>query len=344
MLCTLNPARDQNVAKQKVLVTGGAGFIGSHTCVELLDNGFDVHVIDNFSNAKPDVIKRIEAVANQPLTCFNLDLRDKPGLKEIFSAHTYTAIIHFAGLKAVGESVQMPLHYFQHNLEILMNLLENKAGQTSFIFSSSATVYDTKKDAPYNENDPLSPINPYGQTKLMAETILKDVCSITKTKLIILRYFNPMGAHPSGIIGEAPQVNPNNLMPYILEVASKVRDRLYIFGDDYKTPDGTGCRDYIHVVDLAQAHVKAVTLSNQLLSSNIFNLGTGKSTSVLELLAMFERENKVDIPYEITSRRQGDAANVYADVTLANQELGWFAKYTIADMCRDAYRFIQNRK
>lgn len=225
-----------------------------------------------------------------------------------------------------------------------MNLLENKAEQTSFIFSSSATVYDTKKDAPYNETDPLSPINPYGQTKLMAETILKDVCSITKTKLIILRYFNPMGAHPSGIIGEAPQVNPNNLMPYILEVASKVRDRLYIFGDDYKTHDGTGCRDYIHVVDLAQAHVKAVTLTNQLPSSNIFNLGTGKSTSVLELLAMFERENKVDIPYEITSRRLGDAANVYADVTLANQELGWFARYTIADMCRDAYRFIQNRK
>ena len=344
MLFTLNQARDQNVAKQKILVTGGAGFIGSHTCVELLNNGFDVHVIDNFSNAKPDVIKRIEAVANQPLTCFNLDLRDKPGLKEIFSAHTYTAIIHFAGLKAVGESMQIPLYYYQHNLEILMNLLENKVEQTSFIFSSSATVYDTKKSAPYNESDPLGPINPYGQTKLMAETILKDFCGITKTKLIILRYFNPIGAHPSGMIGEAPQVNPNNLMPYILEVAGRVRDKLYIFGDDYETPDGTGCRDYIHVVDLAQAHVKAVTLSNQLPNSNIFNLGTGKSTSVLELLAMFERENKVEISYEITSRRHGDAANVYADVTSANQKLGWVAKYTVADMCRHAYRFIQNSK
>lgn len=332
------------MAKQKILVTGGAGFIGSHTCVELLNNGFDVHVIDNFSNAKPDVIKRIEAVANQPLTCFNLDLRDKPGLKEIFSAHTYTAIIHFAGLKAVGESMQIPLYYYQHNLEILMNLLENKVEQTSFIFSSSATVYDTKKSAPYNESDPLGPINPYGQTKLMAETILKDFCGITKTKLIILRYFNPIGAHPSGMIGEAPQVNPNNLMPYILEVAGRVRDKLYIFGDDYETPDGTGCRDYIHVVDLAQAHVKAVTLSNQLPNSNIFNLGTGKSTSVLELLAMFERENKVEISYEITSRRHGDAANVYADVTSANQKLGWVAKYTVADMCRHAYRFIQNSK
>jgi UDP-glucose 4-epimerase len=332
------------VARKKVLVSGGAGFIGSHTCVELLDNGFDVHVIDNFSNAKPDVIKRIEAVANQPLTCFNIDLRDKSELKEIFSTHTYTAIIHFAGLKAVGESVQIPLHYYQHNLEILMNLLENKAEQTSFIFSSSATVYDTKKSAPYKEADPLSPINPYGQTKLMAETILKDVCNITKTKLIILRYFNPTGAHPSGTIGEATQVNPNNLMPYILGVASKGMDKLYIFGDDYKTADGTGCRDYIHVVDLAKAHVKAVTLMDELPAYNVFNLGTGKSTSVLELVTMFERENKVDIPYEITDRRQGDAANVYADVTLANQVLGWYAKYTIAEMCRDAYRFIQNRK
>ena len=323
---------------------GGAGFIGSHTCVELLNNGFDVHIIDNFSNAQSDVIKRIEAVADQPLTCFNIDLRDKPELKEIFSAHTYTAIIHFAGLKAVGESVQMPLHYYQHNLEILMNLLEYKAEQTSFIFSSSATVYDTKKSAPYKETDLLSPINPYGQTKLMAETILKDFCSITKTKLTILRYFNPTGAHPSGTIGEATQVHPNNLMPYILEVASKVRDKLYIFGDDYKTPDGTGCRDYIHVVDLAQAHVKAVTLMNELPAYNVFNLGTGKSTSVLELVTIFEKENKVDIPYEISDRRQGDAANVYADVTLANQVLGWYAKYTIAEMCRDAYRFIQNRK
>lgn len=332
------------MARKKVLVSGGAGFIGSHTCVELLDNGFDVHVIDNFSNAKPDVIKRIEAVANQPLTCFNIDLRGKSELKEIFSTHTYTAIIHFAGLKAVGESVQIPLHYYQHNLEILMNLLENKAEQTSFIFSSSATVYDTKKSAPYKEADPLNPINPYGQTKLMAETILKDVCNITKTKLIILRYFNPTGAHPSGTIGEATQVHPNNLMPYILGVASKGMDKLYIFGDDYKTPDGTGCRDYIHVVDLAKAHVKAVTLMDELPAYNVFNLGTGKSTSVLELVTMFERENKVDIPYEITDRRQGDAANVYADVTLANQVLGWYAKYTIAEMCRDAYRFIQNRK
>jgi UDP-glucose 4-epimerase len=341
---TLNPTKDQIVPREKILVTGGAGFIGSHTCVELLANGFDVHVIDNFSNAKPDVIKRVEIIANQPLTCFNLDLRDKPGLKKILGEHTYSAIIHFAGLKAVGESVQMPLHYYQHNLEILMNLLECKAGQTGFIFSSSATVYDTKKDAPYNEADLLSPINPYGQTKLMAETILKDVFSIAKAKLIILRYFNPIGAHPSGLIGEDPQVHPNNLMPYILEVASKARDKLYIFGDDYETPDGTGCRDYIHVVDLAQAHVKAVSLMQQLPAFNVFNIGTGKSTSVLELVAMFERENKVDIPYEITDRRQGDASNVFADVKLANQELGWHAKFTIADMCRDAYRFIQNRR
>lgn len=329
------------MAREKILVTGGAGFIGSHTCVELLDNGFDVYVIDNFSNSKPDVIKRIETIANQSLTFYNIDLRDKPRLKEILSAHTYTAIIHFAGLKAVGESVLQPLLYYQHNLEILMNLLEYKEGHTSFIFSSSATVYDTKKDAPYKESDPLNPINPYGQTKFMAEKILRDVCYISKTQLIILRYFNPIGAHPSGIIGEFPQAHPNNLMPYLLEVVSKNKDRLYIFGDDYQTLDGTGCRDYIHVVDLAKAHVKAVSLRSQLPEYNVFNLGTGQSTSVLELVTMFKQVNKVDIPYEMATRRQGDAANVFADISSASQSLDWVAKYNISDMCRDAYKWMK---
>lgn len=325
-----------------ILVTGGAGYIGSHTCVELLNNNYEIIVIDNFSNSNPEVLDRVKTITNQGFKSDNIDLLDKERLRKIFKNNNVEAVIHFAGYKAVGESVEQPLKYYGNNITGTLNLLEvmKEYNVKNIVFSSSATVYGDPKELPIKENFFLSATNPYGRTKLMIEEILEDLYRSDKEwNIVILRYFNPVGAHESGLIGETPDGKPNNLMPYIVQVASRKREYLNIFGDDYLTCDGTGVRDYIHVVDLAKGHIKALDKLKQIKGLDIYNLGAGRGYSVMEMVKTFEKVNGVDVPYKIANRRLGDIAECYADPNKAEIELGWKANKGIEEMCRDAWRF-----
>lgn len=331
----------------KILVTGGLGFIGSHTCVELLADGYEVVVVDNLSNSNIDVVDKIKKITGKDFIFYQDDVCDGKALEKIFSKEKIDAVIHFAAYKAVGESVEKPLMYYRNNLDSTLTLLEvmNKYGCKKIVFSSSATVYGSPKELPIREDFDLSTTNPYGTTKLMIEQILKDVCiADSEFSAVVLRYFNPIGAHESGLIGENPKGIPNNLMPYIVRVADRELEILSVFGNDYETHDGTGIRDYIHVVDLAQGHLKAIEKADKTVGINYYNLGTGTGYSVLDLVNSFERVNKVKVPYKIVDRRPGDIAACYADPSKAYSELGWKAKKNIDDMCRDSYNYILKQK
>lgn len=325
-----------------ILVTGGAGYIGSHTCVELLQSGHDVIIVDNLVNSKADVVDRIAQITGKRPLFYQADAADNKVMDAVFATHKFDGVIHFAGLKAVGESVAIPLAYYENNLGSTMVLLKNclKHHVHRFVFSSSATVYGDNK-VPLVETMELMPTtNPYGETKAICERILTDTAKANpQLSVSLLRYFNPVGAHGSGLIGESPEGIPNNLMPYITQVAKGTLKELKIFGADYPTVDGTGVRDYIHVLDLAEGHIAALNQSTP--GVNIYNLGTGKGTSVLELVHAFEEANGLTIPHEITVRRPGDLAECYADVGKAQAELGWTAKRGLVEMCRDAWRFEQ---
>ena len=329
--------------KMKILVTGGCGYIGSHTVVELLNHGIETVIIDNLVNSKKEVIFKIEEITKKKPIFYEGDVRDEELLRSIFKSHKIDAVIHFAGLKAVGESVEKPLEYYQNNLDSTLVLLSvmREFKVKKIIFSSSATVYGECKIVPIKEEYPVGgTTNPYGTTKLMIEHILKDLAISDKDmSIVILRYFNPIGAHSSGLIGDDPNGIPNNLMPYIVKVASGDLPYLNVFGSDYDTPDGTGVRDYIHVVDLAIGHVKALSKAMKDTGVFIYNLGTGRGYSVLEIVKSFEEVNKVSIPYEIKERRAGDIASCYADVGKAEEELGFKAKYGIEEMVRDSWNF-----
>lgn len=323
-----------------ILVTGGAGYIGSHTCIELLKCGCSVVVIDNLCNSQKESLRRVENITGKKVKFYLGDINDRTVLKQIFSENKIDAVIHFAGLKAVGESVEKPLEYYSNNIGgtfVLLDEMRN-AGVKTIIFSSSATVYGAPKSVPVREDFPLSTTNPYGSTKLMIERILTDLCVPDKEwNVTLLRYFNPIGAHESGLIGENPKGIPNNLMPFITQVATGKLKKLRVFGNDYPTPDGTGVRDYIHVVDLAKGHVAA--LKNKETGVHIYNLGTGIGYSVLDIVKAFEKASGVEIPYDIVARRAGDIAEVYADPSKALNELGWKAELTIDDMCKDSWRW-----
>ena len=331
----------------KILVTGGIGYIGSHTCVELLDAGYDVIVIDNLSNSKIDVLDRIKEITKKEVKFYKGDCCDKEILTKIFSENKIDAVIHFAGFKAVGESVEKPLMYYRNNLDSTLSLLEvmNEYNCKKIVFSSSASVYGNPKSLPIKEDFPLKASSPYGTTKLVIEGILKDLyTSDSNWGIAILRYFNLMGAHKSGLIGENPNGIPNNLLPYIIKVATKELDCLKIFGNDYDTKDGTGIRDYIHVVDLAKGHVKAI---EKILKDNgvdCYNLGTGTGYSVLEIVETFKRVNNIDVPYKFVDRRPGDIAECYADPSYAKEKLGWVATLGIEDMVRDSYNYVKKYK
>ena len=328
-----------------IIVTGGAGYIGSHTCVELLNAGHEVVVIDNFCNSKPASINRIQKITGKSVALVQGDVRDRECLRSVFKKFSVTAVIHFAGHKAVGESVRMPLTYYDNNVSGSIALVEvmSEFGVKQLVFSSSATVYDVNDDSQIGEDSPLMPINPYGRSKLMVEQIYRDLAaSDTQWNIAILRYFNPVGAHESGLIGEDPNGIPNNLMPYISQVAVGLLQELNVFGADYPTIDGTGVRDYIHVVDLALGHVAAVQALNNHVGLITVNLGTGKGCSVLELIKAFEASTGKIVPYRIVARRPGDAATCYADPRLAESLLGWHAKLDIQAMCRDAWRWQSN--
>src|SRR5690625_3875572 len=330
--------------KKHILVTGGAGFIGSHTVLELLQKGYKVTVIDNLSNSHELSLKRVEELTGQPVQFIPMDLLDKESLFTLFSEQRFDSVIHFAGLKAVGESVEKPLYYYKNNISGTLNLCEAmlEYNVTNIIFSSSATVYGDPSESPLKENSGLKAVNPYGRTKLYLEEIFRDLCAARpRLHAIMLRYFNPVGAHPSGRIGEDPSGIPNNLMPYVTQVAVGKLPRLYIFGDDYPTEDGTGVRDYIHVSDLARGHMKALDRFGGKAGFEVYNLGTGKGYSVLEIVKTFERVTGVRIPYEITERRSGDAAACFADPAKAEKELNWRAEKNLADMCRDAWNWQQ---
>lgn len=325
-----------------VLVTGGAGYIGSHTVVELQNAGHEVVVVDDLSNSNRESLKRVEAITKKPVEFYEFDVCNKTKLTELFATHTFDAVIHFAGLKAVGESAQKPLYYYRNNLESTMNLLEVMLanGTKSLIFSSSATVYGVPEELPITESSPvgIGLTNPYGQTKYMLEQILRDVSTANPDFCVtILRYFNPIGAHPSGQIGEDPRDAPNNLLPYVCQVAVGKRDKVMVHGNDYDTPDGTGVRDYIHVVDLARGHLSA--LSHNRPGCSVFNLGTGHGTSVLEIIDTFSKICGRNIAYEIGPRRPGDVASCYASADKAAQELGWKSEKTIEDACKDSWRW-----
>ncbi len=326
----------------KVLITGGCGYIGSHTAVRLLESGEEVVIIDNLINSKIDVLDKIKEITGKNITFYQEDLCNLEELRKIFKKEKFDAVIHFAGLKAVGESVEIPLRYYQNNLVSTMNILScmQEFNVLKLVFSSSATVYGSPKSLPILEDFPLSTTNPYGTTKLMIEQILTDVYKANnKLDITILRYFNPIGAHKSGLLGEDPNGIPNNLMPYIVKVATKQLPVLNIFGSDYDTIDGTGVRDYIHVMDLAEGHILA--LKNKKKGLKIYNLGTGKGTSVLELVNMFSKINNVKVNYKIVDRRPGDIASCYASSLKANKELGFTCKYTLEDMCKDSYNFVK---
>ena len=328
----------------KILVTGCCGYIGSHTCVELLNNGYEVIGLDNFSNSKKDVLDRIFMLTNEEITFYEGDMRNIEILRRIFSEHKIDAVIDFAAYKAVGESVKKPVEYYINNVSSVLNLLTamKEYDVKKLVFSSSATVYGNPKTIPITEDCPTrGTTNPYGTSKLFVEQILKDLYNSDNTyDICILRYFNPIGAHSSGLLGEDPNGIPANLMPYICRVASKKLECLSVFGNDYNTKDGTGVRDYIHVVDLAQGHVKALEKLNKEHSGLfIYNLGTGKGASVLDLVQTFEKVNNIKIPYKIVPRRQGDIATCYSDTTKAQKELGFIATKTIEDMVKDAWNY-----
>ena len=328
-----------------ILVTGGAGYIGSHTCVELLNAGYDVVVADNLYNSSKKAVDRVEQITGKKLKFYEVDLLDQPKVKEIFDKEEIEAVIHFAGLKAVGESVHKPLEYYNNNITGTLILCDEmrKHGVKNIVFSSSATVYGDPHTCPILETFPLSATNPYGRTKLMIEEMLVDICKADKElNVALLRYFNPVGAHESGTIGEEPNGIPNNLMPYITKVAVGKLEKLSVFGDDYNTPDGTGVRDYIHVVDLANGHLKALAKLETNPGLVIYNLGTGKGYSVLDMVKAFSKACGKDIPYVIAPRRPGDVAMCYADATKAKEELGWEAKYDLDRMCADSWRWQSN--
>jgi UDP-glucose 4-epimerase len=329
-----------------ILVTGGAGFIGSHTCVQLLEGGYDVVVLDNLSNSSEVSLERVEELTGKKVTFYKGDILDRKRLCEIFETETITSCIHFAGLKAVGESVQKPWEYYHNNITGTLTLIDEMRnhGVKNIIFSSSATVYGNPEFVPITEECPKGTCtNPYGWTKSMLEQILTDVQKAdTEWNVILLRYFNPIGAHKSGRMGENPNGIPNNLMPYITQVAVGKLDQLGVFGDDYDTPDGTGVRDYIHVMDLADGHVKALKKLDENCGLEIYNLGTGCGYSVLDIVKNFEKANDIKIPYVIKPRRAGDIATCYADASKAKRELGWEAKYGILEMCEDAWRWQKN--
>lgn len=327
-----------------ILVTGGAGYIGSHTCIELLQEGYNITILDNLSNSSAVSLERVRQITGKKFDFIQGDIRDKVFLDNLFSNISFDSVIHFAGLKAVGESVNEPLSYYENNVLGTINLLNamQKVGLKNLVFSSSATVYGVPETLPIPETAPRSATNPYGQTKLMIEEILMDLAaSDPDWKVANLRYFNPVGAHESGLIGEDPRGIPNNLMPFISQVAIGVRERLNIFGGDYPTVDGTGVRDYIHVVDLAKGHLAALVYLFSLDSGTFssFNLGTGHGISVLEMVKAFERVNNCNIPYTITERRPGDVASCYADASLAAEKLNWKAKLGVERMCEDIWRW-----
>jgi len=325
-----------------ILVTGGAGYIGSHTCLELLNAGFEVVVLDNFSNSKMESLKRVEKLAGRSLLIRNGDVRDRTALRELFLKHDVSAVIHFAGHKAVGESIRKPLIYYDNNVSGSIALVEvmSEFDVKRIVFSSSATVYDMPDNIQIREDCPLGPINPYGRSKLMVEQVYQDLsASDDQWKIAILRYFNPVGAHESGMIGEDPSGIPNNLMPYITQVAIGRLAELNVFGSDYPTIDGTGVRDYIHVVDLALGHLAALQALDNHFGLITVNLGTGKGCSVLELVREFEKASGKAIPYRIVARRPGDVATCFADPSLAESLLGWKAKLDISAMCQDAWRW-----
>lgn len=325
-----------------ILVTGGAGYIGSHTCVELLEAGYDIVVVDNLTNSSEEAIERVKAITGRDFPFRRLDLLDRPGLEQVFEETPIEAVIHFAGLKAVGESVALPLSYYYNNIVGTVMLCEvmKQAGVRKLVFSSSATVYGMPETVPIGEDAPLGATNPYGRTKWMIEEILRDLYESDKRwGMSLLRYFNPIGAHRSGLIGEDPAGEPNNLMPYITQVAVGKRDKLRVFGADYPTPDGTGVRDYIHVVDLAKGHLKALRAVMTGAGVEAYNLGTGNGCSVLELVDAFERASGITIPYEIVDRRPGDVAVCYADPSKAERVLGWRAELSVARMCEDSWRW-----
>jgi UDP-glucose 4-epimerase len=328
-----------------ILVTGGAGYIGSHTCVALLEAGHEVIVADNLYNSKAETLNKVEQLTNKEIVFYKIDVTDEAIVADIFSNHSIDGVIHFAGLKAVGESVEKPLSYYYNNIVSTMVLAKacKKYNVMRLVFSSSATVYGENK-VPFVETMNLQPTtNPYGETKAMSERILTDIAKASPGfSVALLRYFNPVGAHESGLIGEAPNGTPNNLIPYVTQVAKGRLDKLRVFGNDYPTVDGTGVRDYIHVMDLAEGHVAA--LENLKEGVYIYNLGTGQGTSVLELVNEFEQTNGIEVPYEIVNRRPGDIASCYADVSKAKNELNWTAQRDIIAMCRDAWRFEKNNK
>ena len=325
-----------------VLVTGGTGFIGSHTMVEFLNAGYELVALDNFCNSKPCVIERIEKITGKSFKFYEVDLLDAEALDKVFEENDIDSVIHFAGLKAVGESVSMPLKYYHNNITGTLNLCASmvKHGVRNIVFSSSATVYGMPKEVPIREDFPLSTTNPYGETKLMIERILADlVVACPSLSVSVLRYFNPIGAHESGLIGEDPKGIPNNLLPYITKVGIGELKCLHVFGNDYPTPDGTGVRDYIHVVDLAKAHLAALKRAEQVSGIEYFNIGTGNGYSVLDIVKAYEQTTGQKIPYVVDARRPGDIAECYADPTKAYELLGWKAERDLEDMCRDAFRW-----
>lgn len=327
-----------------ILVTGGAGFIGSHTCVELLENGYEVVIVDNFINSKPEALNRIKQITGKDFKFYEADLLDKAAVEIIFKENKIDAVIHFAGLKAVGESVAQPIRYYHNNITgtLILCQVMQEAGVKKIVFSSSATVYGSPETVPIREDFPLHTTNPYGSTKLMIENILQDIfVADNEWSIALLRYFNPIGAHKSGLIGEDPNGIPNNLMPYIAQVAAGKLEVLSVFGDDYDTKDGTGVRDYIHVVDLAQGHIKAVKKVLGGSGVDAYNLGTGIGYSVLDMVHAFETANNVKVNYKIAPRRPGDIAVCFADPKKAKELLGWQAQFGIEDMCRDSWNFVK---
>ena len=329
-----------------ILVTGGAGYIGSHTCVELLNAGYEIVVVDNFVNSKPQAIEDIKKITGKVFPFYEADLLDQAAVEKIFDEQDIQVVIHFAGLKAVGESVSQPIRYYENNLfsTLILCRVMQEHGVKKIVFSSSATVYGDPASVPIKEDFPLHTTNPYGSTKLMIERILQDIfVSDPEWGVVLLRYFNPIGAHKSGLIGEDPNGIPNNLVPYVAKVATGELACLSVYGDDYDTPDGTGVRDYIHVVDLALGHVKAVERIANRSGVDIYNLGTGNGYSVLEVVKAFEKASGREVKYQITDRRPGDIAQCYADPSKAKAELGWEAKFGIDEMCADAWHFAQCR-
>lgn len=327
---------------KKILVTGGAGYIGSHTCLELIDAGYDIVVVDSLINASPESLRRIEKLSNKKIPFYQIDIRAKKELSQVFNQHSIDGVIHFAGLKAVGESVERPIEYYNANVSGTLSLIEvmNRFDCKTLVFSSSATVYGSPNTVPIKEDSPTSAVNPYGRSKLIVEEFLSDVfIADSAWNIALLRYFNPVGAHKSGLIGENPRGVPNNLIPYISQVATGKLKILKVFGGDYDTHDGTGVRDYIHVVDLAKGHIKALQALKNTTEVLTVNLGTGSGHSVLDMIKTFEQVSGQEIPYQIVDRRPGDIATCYANTDYAKEVLGWEAQYEILEMCKDVWRW-----